>query len=120
MSPSLKLCAEEHMNLYPEVAWDRFTERPNGMTVYGWIGREDAYKDFMVLIIDLQGRSFFIRFITSSARYSKEFSLRAGGTSHIACKRVEGVFAVRSTVSHLSPLAGETPALPEKAGAART
>jgi len=117
MMPSLKLCAEEHMNLYPEVAWDRFTERPDGMTVYGWIGREDRHEDFMVLIIDLQGRSFFIRFLTSSARYSEEFSRRAGWPRHIACKRVEGVFAVRSIVSQL---AGETPALPAKAGAART
>jgi hypothetical protein len=104
MNTDLKLCAEEHMNLYPEVSWDRFTERPDGMTVYGWIGREDAYKDFMVLIIDLKGRSFFIRFLTSSARYSEEFSRRAGGTGHIACKRVEGVFSVRTVTSQLAPL----------------
>ena len=92
------------MNTFPEVAWDRFTERPNGMTVYGWIGREDAYKDFMVIIIDLAGRSYNIRFLTSSARYSEEFSRRSGGTSHIASKRVEGVFDVRTVASQLTPL----------------
>jgi len=103
MNLSFKLCAEEQMNLYPEVAWDRFTERHDGMTVYGWVGREDAYKDFMVIIIELVGSSFFIRFLTSSARYSEEFSRRAGGTRHISCKRVEGVFNVRTICSQLTP-----------------
>jgi hypothetical protein len=104
MNIALKLCAEEQMNLFPEVAWDRYTESENGLTLYGWIGREDSHEDFMVILIKLAGRSLHIRFITSSARYSKEFSRRSGGTHHIPCKRIEGVFNVRTTVSQLSTL----------------
>lgn len=101
MNSNLHLCAEEQMNAFPEVAWDRFTERPNGLTVYGWIDRADAYKDFMVILIDLEGRSFHIRFLTSSARYSEEFSQRSGGTKHVACKSVKGTFSVRTVTPQL-------------------
>lgn len=92
------------MNTFPEVTWDRFTERPNGLMVYGWLDRADAYKDFMVILVDLVGRHFEIRFITSSARYSEEFSRRSGGTKHIACRRVQGAFDVR-TVESQTPTA---------------
>lgn len=90
------------MNMFPEVAWDRWTERRDGITVYGWIERTDGYKDFMVILIDLAGRSFHIRFITSSARYSEEFSRRSGGSDHIPCKVVNGVFSVRTVARPLT------------------
>lgn len=92
----LKRCMEETMNSFPEVVWDRFTERAGGITAFGWIDREDALKDFMVILIDDEGEDYNIRFVTSSARFSREFSKRSGGSIHIACQHVNGVFNVRT------------------------
>jgi len=109
MNPCLKICAEETMNEFPEVAWDRFTEKPNGLTLYGWIDREDEHKDFMLIMIDSVGRSILIKFVTSSAKYSEEFSRRSGGTKHIPCQTVRGVFSVRTVARKLS-----TPQMPNQ------
>jgi hypothetical protein len=88
-----KLLIESVLNDFPEVAWDRFTFRHGQITVFGWIDREDSYKDFMLVrFVDDS-----VWFVTSSAKYSAEFSARSGGSTHTQCQRVEGVLNVRTT-----------------------
>lgn len=93
-SPSAvtKLMVQSFLNLFPEVAWDRWTGTGDRLTVFGWIDRRDSYKDFMVVIFEDE----VIRFITSSALHSASFSKRIGGENHVDCRRVEGVFSVRT------------------------
>jgi hypothetical protein len=82
---------EEILNLFPEVMWDRWSGSMNvgAMDVFGWIAREDGRYDFCVLLF-FDGEVSSI--ITSSARYSEEFSNRLGFTGHNPCKRVEKYF----------------------------
>lgn len=73
------------LNLFPEVAWDRWAGEPKGrMSVFGWIARQDGKFDFMRLVL---WRGQPMEFTTSSARYSAEFSQRLS-FSHADCKRV--------------------------------
>lgn len=93
--------AAEDLNKYfPEVRWDRFVnEISDGIpdettpiyTMYGWIDREDTYKDFVLVTFTWDG-SFV--YYTSSAKYSKIFDERINGTSenHTDCERVEDWF----------------------------
>ena len=96
--------AAESVNKYfPEVKWDRFiretsvepTDELDGATVvytlYGWIDREDLYKDFVLIMFEWDG-SF--TYWTSSALYSEIFHERIHGdvSGHTDCERVEDWF----------------------------
>lgn len=86
----MKLIVENYesiLNLFPEVSWDRFSGDFRELTVFGWIDREDQYKDFLVLLFN-NGR--LEKFVTSSAKLSKEFSSRVS-FNHAPCRRVEEV-----------------------------
>lgn len=76
----------EWLNKFPEVTWDRFTNESLGnYWFFGWIEREDQYKDFCVL----EFSSFNpISFSSSSAKYSAEFAHRLN-LPHNDCMRVE-------------------------------
>lgn len=71
-------------DLFPEVEWDRWAGLPNEYNIFGWIQRDDGWKDFLVLeIIDNE----ITDFCTSSAKYSKEFSKRLL-FPHYECNKV--------------------------------
>lgn len=76
------------LNLFPEVSWDRYVETGPGMTMfYGWIQREDAHEDFIILWFETH---VCTQMFTSSAKYTEEFSERLK-FSHSGCKRVESI-----------------------------
>lgn len=79
------------LNGLPEVEWDRCTRGGGELTVFGWIGRDDGRSDFVVMVFDEDGLSWFT---TSSALLSSEFSRRLLGEDapHMPCERVEDVF----------------------------
>ncbi len=84
--------AEQTLNLFPEVTWDRFAgdmASEYGIGVFGWIYREDKKADFVFLRIDNDGPWLVA---TSSAEHSAEFTKRVGFTNHTDCKRVEDHF----------------------------
>jgi len=88
---------ERILNLFPEVAWDRFTDDPaiNALGVFGWLPRPDGQRDFVYI----RFQAGYIRLIvTSSAKYSKDFSQRLGFTTHMDCKRVSDYFPSTRTV----------------------
>lgn len=74
------------------VKWDRYTETDDGewqtIDLYGWIDREDSYKDFVVLEYDIPRDEFY--YWTSSSKYSEELNKVAReGMEHLKCKRIE-------------------------------
>ncbi len=72
------------------VKWDRYYGESNHYTFFGWIDREDSYKDFLVLNIELDKirKNILISFSTSSKKHSKRIAkiLRCG---HLNCNRIE-------------------------------
>ena len=104
----------EKMNLLTEVVWDRWggwyehdvEEGENAIfsaQPFGWIRREDGRFDFFVLTVFWTAADgiYHVASVTSSARYSEEFSKRLHGdeVEHLECRRVEhdpiGEFVVR-------------------------
>jgi hypothetical protein len=80
------------LNQFPEVVWDRWTQSENWACAYGWIARDDGRFDFLVIDFD-DGEPW--KFSTSSAKFSKEFSVRLnfeGSTGHQECRRIENDF----------------------------
>lgn len=87
------------LNRLPFVRWDRLTDwrTPSrdhaGVTVFGWIARDDGRSDFVLM-------EFFSwnhdppGFSTSSAERSAEIAelLYGPGGDHFPCQRVEHVF----------------------------
>lgn len=86
---------EKVMNKLPFIKWDRYhyykDTRPI-ITVFGWIDREDSYKDFVVLEFDTNKQLLYF-IATSSAKYSKKIS-EILGSKHFPCERVESTFEV--------------------------
>lgn len=85
----------------PFVRWDRFHERDNGIAVFGWIDREDLYKDFVSLDYNYDSKeskitrkkTWSMGYLTSSQKYSKEIGrILTQGSDHSDCKRVEDYF----------------------------
>lgn len=93
----------EKMNLFPEVAWDRWGgwydypvehegEGVSTAAPFGWIEREGSlFFDFFVLHVfwTAEHGIYHVGSDTSSARYSREFSERLGiGAVHLDCRRI--------------------------------
>jgi hypothetical protein len=86
------------------VEWDRFVVKDDDGTqcvhLYGWIDREDIYKDFVVVRFWPDSEMF--DFITSSDRHSEELHRIWFGEQdlddHNACRRVEHTFDVQNAV----------------------
>lgn len=86
---------ESLLRLYPEVKWDRWSGNYYDATIFGWLERDDSYKDYVELsVVDGEPESIS----TSSARYSAEFSNRLGFT-HNDCLRVEDYFDISNVVT---------------------
>lgn len=85
------------------VTWDRFTvqddpEEEPDFQIYGWIERDDDYKDFVLITLYPQGH--MIKYTTSSPKYSKKISeilFRKVG-NHMPCLRVEKHFETPNMV----------------------
>lgn len=101
--------ASNALNKYfPEVTWDRFVSEdtePNEenliYTLYGWVDRDDSYKDFVIVQFYWDGD---FTYYTSSAKYSAVWHERIHGTSegHSDCKRIEDWFPGIKNVVRLS------------------
>lgn len=89
------------------VEWDRFTHgedyRGEVYSVYGWIERDDSYKDFVVLRAWPNTEGNDVGYITSSAEYTEEIYRRIygeepEGDDHGECMRVEHSFRIPNAV----------------------
>ena len=98
----------ETLKQFSYVNWDRYTtgeylqkdrQRFAWMQIFGWIDREDSYKDFVVIAFEITGVSRLVRHImTSSARFSEEINLAIGEKEHNICERVEDLCDIPNTV----------------------
>lgn len=80
---------EDTLNKLPFVMWDRYAETENIKAYYGWIDREDKYKDFVALFFE----KGMVWYLTSSAKYTHEINRRLGmDDSHADCQRIEDQF----------------------------
>lgn len=79
------------------VRWDRYTEDDVSRNFYGWIDREDAYKDFIVLT---HYKSANWWWITSSVRYDLEIVAVMGGTVEKSCPciRIEKDYVIENSI----------------------
>jgi len=59
-------CGEELLDRLSMVTWDRFIEGGDSVTVYGWIDRDDEYKDYIQ--IEIWPSDEYVSFTTSSRR----------------------------------------------------
>jgi len=86
------------------VEWDRFTvgewADEQYVNVYGWINRDDGYKDFVNVIFWAESEGLY--HITSSAEHSEAISETLHGESgdggHNDCQRVEDTFNVENAI----------------------
>ena len=114
--PEVFAAMAERMNRLPEVEWDRCVLHPDtdAGVVYGWIGRNDGCRDFVVLefiwgettgLDDSKLTWFSVGLTTSSAQHSASMGERFGAASgtHRDCERVEHVFG--NLVEHKVELA---------------
>ncbi len=85
------------------VDWDRFTVGDWGgeqaVNVYGWIDREDAHEDFVLVIFWPESEGLY--HITSSAEYTEQLTEALHGESggHNECNRVEHTFNVSNAIA---------------------
>ncbi len=86
------IAVKAYLNMFPEVTWDRYSGSKTNLEFFGWIDREDEYKDFMVLMFEMDNETAKpTSFTTSSAKYSPDFSKRLSW-GHDDCQRVEDLF----------------------------
>lgn len=102
LDPTVSDCVTEVLNRLPFVLWDRLSGENDHFSVYGWIDREDAYKDFVLVEFWVTEKpdkyNVSWNYDTSSAEYSKEIGELLEIDGHFECQRVEDLFtAVRST-----------------------
>ena len=97
---------EEKLEMLDFVEWDRCIQwqvdgGPNVVRVFGWIERDDQYKDFAHLEFTADVGGFEVIFLgTSSSEYSEEINERVNGKGDYAhCHRVENQFEVENTVN---------------------
>jgi hypothetical protein len=80
----------EKLGVLPYVKWDRFfyvQDDPEVIRVFGWIERNDQYKDFVVVeLMPGKHRVFFDA--TSSAKYSEDIAYRLG-SDHNRCHKID-------------------------------
>lgn len=96
----MKEKVKELMLKLPFVQWDRFCEEKNCITTYGWIEREDSYKDFIVLSVN---DDMSYSWLSSSVRKDEEIKaiLETGKMGYAPCQRVEWSFEIPNMIKLL-------------------
>jgi len=83
--------------------WDRFTVGDWGdgtvyLCLYGWIDRQDSYKDFVHLLVFPENE--WLMFTTSSDKYTNIINkqLFDEPAGHNDCKRIENHFEIKNKI----------------------
>lgn len=100
------------LNKLPFVSWDRmhFLSPPRieerncrgfWLAVFGWIDREDAYKDFIILDFQITKKKMWASvFSCSSKKFSEEATkiIMGEGTEHNDCFRAERISGIKNSI----------------------
>lgn len=98
---------EDQLAKLDMVDWDRFTvgqDPKHGLTisVYGWIDREDEFKDFVIVVFYPESGDDGLQFYTTSSdEWTAEIHERLFGVepeSHNDCKRVENYMDIPNAI----------------------
>ena len=76
------------------VNWDRYFGEGENLIFFGWIDREDSYKDFVVLDFSVRP----VWFATSSKEYSEKIGEILEHRSHSDCNRIEYSFDIENVI----------------------
>lgn len=94
---------ESQLSALSLVEWDRFTigdwNGTQSVSAYGWIDREDEYKDFVLIIFWAENEELY--YISSSDEYTVEIHQTLFDESpeeHNDCRRVEHTFDVENAI----------------------
>ncbi|HDK42114.1 MAG TPA: hypothetical protein ENG87_01940 [Candidatus Pacearchaeota archaeon] len=80
------------------VNWDRYFTYSGGLNVFGWIERDDNYKDFVLLeFVDETYASLCIAYSTSSKEYTEKIA-EILNQEHSECKRVEHFCDINNSI----------------------
>ena len=83
---------------FPFVNWDRYVDSEKAITIFGWIKRDDNYKDFVIIEFSKEDYEVNI-WATSSAKHSETMGkILLPDSKHNECKRVEHNFNVKNCV----------------------
>ena len=91
MNENTKLRLKSWLHRFPFVKWDRFIDLGYAYSIYGWIEREDSYKDFLVLEFSKKEQKI-IHWISSSVIYDNKITSILGNRNNldnVECERVE-------------------------------
>lgn len=95
MTKSNRKEVEKTLKKFKFVMWDRFVHHDKiCVTFYGWIDREDSYKDFLVATWT-DGEWWWV---TSSAKYDQQIKEIFGEKEGIPCQRVQYHFEVKNCI----------------------
>ena len=90
---------ERHLEALSFVEWDRYIPFDAGLSVYGWIDRDDDYRDFLIIHFYPAKRGLWWQ--TSSAERHDEIHEILHGEDAgpgNACERVEDRFDVENAI----------------------
>lgn len=94
MTRTAKENMEWWLNRFEFVTWDRFVESKHHIQFYGWIDREDNYKDFILLIFTQQTGKVDYFVSSSHARHDQILEILGKQINNFPCQRVEGSFKI--------------------------
>lgn len=96
MDRQQKFKIEKKLIGLPFVQWDRYINSTNAITIFGWVNREDNYKDFVIVEFNTDNYEVNV-WNTSSLEYSKEISkIFEPFEEHNDCHRVEHYFNIKN------------------------
>ncbi|MFA5013920.1 MAG: hypothetical protein WC549_00065 [Actinomycetota bacterium] len=87
MTPEIIAKITDWLNKLPAVKWDRMNEKKGHLYVFGWIDRNDTYKDFF-LIDFIDGEP--VDYCSSNVLYNHPYRDILGLYTE-QCKRIEAI-----------------------------
>ena len=88
--PQKKIIAKitNWLNKLPDIKWDRISQKQGHIYAFGWIDREDSYKDFFMIDF-VKGEP--VSYCSSDSKYNFKYS-KILGLFFQKCLRVEDSF----------------------------
>jgi len=92
--PTQRIFLEKSMRAFEFISWDRFVYIKTAEIIFafGWIERQDLYKDFVLFEFQFKREPFKCFMVASSSKkYSEYIVKKLGGEKHTPCQRIENI-----------------------------
>ncbi len=98
MNRQQKFKIEKKLMALPFVNWDRYVDSGDAITIFGWIKRNDDYKDFAIIEFSTDDYEVNV-WATSSKEHSESMGkIFQPDSKHNVCQRVEHKFNVKNCI----------------------